>query len=79
VSRLSNAVGCDHGAVKAFTVTIEGMNWEDVAVIELPALPREGDRIETKYGTCVVTHAEPLPDNPYAGKIVCRFPGAHLG
>jgi hypothetical protein len=67
------------GLVRTFTVTIEGVNWEDVAEIELPSLPREGDRIETKYGTCVVTHAEDLPDqNPYAGKIVCRFPSHRL-
>ena len=72
--------GCDHGAVQKFTVTIEGLNWEDVAEIELPSLPRQGDRIETKYGTCVVTQAEPLPDkDPYAGKIVCRFPSSRLG
>jgi hypothetical protein len=65
--------------VRTFTVTIEGANWEDVAEIELPSLPREGDRIETKYGTCVVTQAEDLPQqNPYAGKIVCRFPSSRL-
>lgn len=65
--------------VRTFTVTILGVNWEDVAEVELPSLPREGDRIETKYGTCVVTQAEPLPDeHPYAGKIVCRFPSTHF-
>lgn len=47
--------------MQKFTVTIEGLNWEDVAEIELPSILREGDRIETKYGTCVVTEAEPLP------------------
>jgi hypothetical protein len=59
--------------VQRFTVTIEGPNWEDVAEIELPRLPSEGETIETKYGTCLVTSAEPLEDaGPYAGKIVCR-------
>jgi hypothetical protein len=38
-------------------------------------LPREGDAIETRYGTCIVTQAEPSPDaGQYAGKIVCRLP-----
>jgi hypothetical protein len=64
-------------AVQRFMVTIEMGNWEDVQAIELPQLPREGDAIETRYGTCVVTQAEPLPDkDPYAGKIVCRYPRA---
>jgi hypothetical protein len=59
--------------MQRFTVTIEGRNWEDVAEVELPRLPREGETIETKYGTCLVTRAEPLQDSgPYAGKIVCR-------
>jgi hypothetical protein len=62
-------------AVRRFTVTIEGHDWEDVQEVELPELPREGDAIETKYGTCIVTHAEPLSDGGhYAGKIVCRLP-----
>jgi hypothetical protein len=64
-------------AVQRFIVTIEVAHWEDVQAIELPQLPREGDTIETRYGTCVVTQAEPLPDkDPYAGKIVCRYPTA---
>lgn len=58
-----------------FTVTIEGHNWEDVQEVELPELPHEGDAIETRYGTCVVTRAELLPDGgQYAGGIVCRLP-----
>jgi len=39
-------------AVRRFTVTIDGPNWEDVEDVELPELPREGDTIETRYGTC---------------------------
>jgi hypothetical protein len=59
--------------VQRFTVTIEGLNWEDVDEVELPRLPSEGELIETKYGTCRVTSAEPLEGTgPYAGKIVCR-------
>lgn len=62
-------------AVRRFTVTIDGPNWEDVEDVELPELPREGDTIETRYGTCIVTRAEPLSDGGhYAGKIVCRLP-----
>jgi hypothetical protein len=61
--------------VQKFTVTIEAPNWKDVQVVELPQLPDEGDAIETKYGTSIVTQAEPLPGGrQYAGKIVCRLP-----
>jgi hypothetical protein len=61
--------------VKKFTITIEAQHWEDVQEIELPELPGEGDAIETKYGTCMVTRAESLPDRTnYDGRIVCRFP-----
>jgi hypothetical protein len=61
--------------VQRFTVTIEGPNWEDVDEVELPRLPAEGEPIETKYGTCLVTRAEVFPDPAqYAGRIVCRAP-----
>jgi hypothetical protein len=62
-------------AVQRFTVTIEGPNWKDLEEVEMPQLPGEGDAIETRYGTCIVTQAEPWPGGgQYAGKIVCRLP-----
>jgi hypothetical protein len=61
--------------VLRFTVTIQGPNWEDVQEMELPEFPGEGAAIETRYGTCIVTRAEPLPDSKqYDGRIVCRLP-----
>jgi hypothetical protein len=63
------------GSVQRLTVTIEAPNWTDVQEVELPQLPGEGDAIETKYGTCIVTQADPSPGGgQYAGKIVCRLP-----
>jgi hypothetical protein len=65
--------GCDHRSVR-FTVTIQGAGWTDVQQLELPRLPREGELIETKYGTCQVTHSEATPEaDPVAGKIVCSI------
>jgi hypothetical protein len=56
-------------------VSIEGSNWEDVDEIELPRLPNEGDAIDTKYGTCIVTRVDQAPESEqYAGTIVCRLP-----
>ena len=61
--------------VQRFAVTIEGVGWTDVQVLELPRLPREGELIETKYGTCLVTETDASPGTaPYQGKIVCRLP-----
>jgi hypothetical protein len=57
-------------------IQIEGGNWQDFQELELPALPREGDAIETRYGTCIVTRADPPETGEQAGKIVCRFPGS---
>jgi hypothetical protein len=66
---------CDDRPVKNFTVTIEGSNWTDVQELELLDLPKEGDTVETRYGTCIVTESELLPDSgERAGKIVCRLP-----
>jgi hypothetical protein len=61
--------------VQRFIVAVKGLNFDDFEDAELLQLPMEGDTIETRYGTCVVTAAEPLPDNKeYAGKITCRLP-----
>ena len=61
--------------MQRFIVTIEGPNWTDSDELELLQAPAEGDLIETKLGTCTVTHAELTPEaGTYAGKIVCRFP-----
>jgi hypothetical protein len=61
--------------VQRFIITIEGPNWEDLDEVELPQLPPEGETIETKYGTCLVTRSEALPDGgQHAGRIVCRLP-----
>jgi hypothetical protein len=61
--------------VQRFTITIEAPDWKDFEEVELPKLPTEGDAIETKYGTCIVTQADSLSDGgQYAGKIVCRLP-----
>jgi hypothetical protein len=62
-------------ALKRFLVTVEGPNLSDVSEAELLQLPEEGEAIETRLGTCIVTSAEPSPDSSqYAGKIVCRLP-----
>lgn len=56
-----------------FIIRIEGPGWTEVDEKELPGPPDEGEPIETKVGTCVVTHAELLPDSDH-GTIVCRLP-----
>jgi hypothetical protein len=60
--------------IKRFIVTIEGAGWTDVEDVELPSLPSQGEPVETKYGTCIVTRAEPQRDAEYEGKIDCRLP-----
>jgi hypothetical protein len=66
---------CNHGCVQSFAVLVEGSNWEDVQDVELPVAPREGDTIETKYGTCVVTRIEAVSEgSEHVATIVCRFP-----
>ena len=62
-------------SVQRFIMEVEGPNFKDVNDVELPQLPREGEPIESKYGTCIVTHTELLPDSrEYTGRIVCRLP-----
>ena len=61
--------------IQRFTITIEGPGWKDFQDVELPRLPDTGETIETKYGMCLVTHAEQAPDmDRHDGKIVCRLP-----
>ena len=55
-----------------FIVTIEGPGWTETDEVELLQPPDVGDPIETKVGTCVVTHAELRP-NAERGTIVCRL------
>ena len=55
-------------------VTIEASGWSDFEELELPRQPDEGEPVETKYGTCFVTHAEPTPDmDRFDVKITCRL------
>lgn len=56
-----------------FIVTIEGPGWTELDAVELPAPPDEGEVIETKLGTCLVTGAE-LQEGAEHGTIVCRLP-----
>lgn len=61
--------------MRRFLVTIEGSNWNDFQDVELPAAPKAGDSIETRYGTCIVTSVELQADGgDRAGTIVCAFP-----
>jgi hypothetical protein len=62
--------------VQRFAVTIQGPGWEDLQDMELPRAPAEGDSIETRYGTCLVTKVDLEPDGEnYSAKITCRLPG----
>lgn len=60
--------------VKSFEVVIKGPNWEDVQQLELLEAPQEGDTLETRYGTCLVTSVEATGSGDRAGRIVCRLP-----
>jgi hypothetical protein len=61
--------------VQRFMVMIDGPGWQDVQDLELPRAPAEGDAIETRYGTCVVTKVdEAAAMDKYSGKIFCRLP-----
>jgi hypothetical protein len=61
--------------VQRYIITIEGPGFTDVEETELLELPVQGDTIDTKYGTCIVTGTEILPaDRQYAGRISCRMP-----
>jgi hypothetical protein len=60
--------------VQRFIVTIEGPGWQDLQDLELPRAPAEGDAIETRYGTCVVTKVDEAEMDERSGKIFCRLP-----
>jgi hypothetical protein len=61
--------------LQRFILTVEGPTLNDVDEVELVRLPEEGEPIETRLGTCVVTRAEPSPpESQYAGRIACRLP-----
>ena len=61
--------------MKHVVIAIEGPNFQDFEEAEVLRLPEEAEAIETKYGTCIVTHTELLPDSrEYTGRIVCRLP-----
>ena len=62
--------------MQRYSVTIQGPGWEDLQDVELPRPPAEGDAIETRYGTCIVTEVDDAPNaDSYSGKITCRLPG----
>jgi hypothetical protein len=61
--------------LQRFRVLIEGHGWEDFDEIELPQPPSDGDTLETKLGTCIVTGVDPMPDSQqFAATIRCRVP-----
>jgi hypothetical protein len=56
-------------------VTIEGPNFEDFEEADVVALPEQGEVIETKYGTCLITSVEAATGSDhYQGRVVCRLP-----
>jgi hypothetical protein len=62
-------------AMKRIFLTIEAHGFTDVEDTELIAVPAEGDLVETKYGTCIVTRVEATAGaGEYDGRIVCRMP-----
>jgi hypothetical protein len=60
--------------MQRFILAVEGPNLNDLDEVELHAAPSEGDPIETRFGTCVVTATEELPGNAtYAGRIIAKL------
>ena len=61
--------------MQRFILVVKGPNLNDVQTVELLRMPVVGAPIETRFGTCIVTAAEPLPPGgEYAGRITCRLP-----
>lgn len=59
--------------MKHAVITIAGPNFTDLEEAELLTFPAEGDPIETKYGTCIVTAVE-VANGGQDGRIECRLP-----
>lgn len=60
--------------IRRFIVAVEGPNLSDLEEAELVHPPGDGEPIETRYGTCIVTGTEMFTDNDtYAGKIMCKM------
>lgn len=59
--------------MKHAVVVIAGPNFTDLEQVELLTFPDEGDPIETKYGTCIVTGVE-IENGGHDGRITCRLP-----
>ncbi len=59
--------------MKHAVITVAGPNFTDIENVELLAFPAEGDPIETKYGTCIVTGVE-IAEGGHDAKIACRLP-----
>jgi hypothetical protein len=62
--------------MQRFILTVEGLPLEEFEEIELPRPPAQGEPIETRYGTCIVTRTEEAgaDGSQYDGRIVCRMP-----
>ena len=61
--------------MQRFIIQIEGPGFDDMDEIELPRPPTEGDLVDTKYGSCLVTATEPfLESQQFDGKIACKLP-----
>jgi hypothetical protein len=61
--------------LERFIVVVEGLPLEEIEEIELLLPPAEGEPIETRYGTCIVTRTEGAAEGgQYAGRIFCRMP-----
>jgi len=61
--------------VQRFILMIKGPGFDDIQEIELLSPPEDGEVVETKYGACIVTATERLPESDqFDGKIACRMP-----
>ena len=73
--RLLEAAAAPNERMDRIIITIDGPNFQDREEAEVMGLPEEGEMINTKYGPCVVTGVELLPDSDkFLGKVACRMP-----